>query len=107
MTERQDDRTLVPAMAANDQSPASLANNDYSSSDSYNSDALARELMMPTGEPAAAVIGACLLVGFVLFAGTFGHFAGGSHATRGAASERHALRSGGGTPPAPAAPAAG
>jgi hypothetical protein len=61
--------------------------------------------MMPTGEPVAAVIGACLLVAFVFFAGAFGHFAGGSQTPHGAASER--LRSGGGSTPASADAAPG
>ena len=33
------------------------------------------------GEPAAAVIGACLLVGLVFFAGAFGYLPGGLHTT--------------------------
>jgi hypothetical protein len=78
-------------MTADHNSPASIANDVSSSPDFCDSNALARELMMPTGEPVAAVIGACLLVGFVFFAGAFGPFGGGSHATHGAASERHAL----------------
>lgn len=41
----------------------------------YNPSAVARDLMMPTGEAAVAVIGACLLLGMVLFAGASGHFA--------------------------------
>ena len=89
-------------MSAPDKSPASFSPDVYSSNDFYNSNALARELMMPTGEPVAALIGACLLVGFVFFTGAFGHFAGGSHAAHGPASERHALQSGGGAAPAAA-----
>ncbi len=77
------------------------------SNDPYDSNALARELMMPTGEPAAAVIGACLLVGLVFFAGAFGYLPGGLHTTHGAASERHALQSSGGTTPVSAGAAAG
>ncbi len=94
-------------MAADDQPPASIANDGFSSSDFYDSNALARELMMPTGEPAAALIGACLLVGLVFFAGAFGQLGGGSHATHAAASERHPLQSSGVTPPAPADAAPG
>jgi hypothetical protein len=98
--ERLGDWTLVPAMSA-DASRPSQSNAVNDSDDVFDSDALARELMMPTGEPVAAVIGACLLVGFVFFAGAFGHFAGGSHATHGTVSERHALQSSGGATPAP------
>jgi hypothetical protein len=94
-------------MTAGDKSPASIANDVNSSTDFYVSNALARELMMPTGEPVVAAIGACLLVGFVFFAGAFGPFAGGSHAAHGAPSERHALQSSGATTPAPADAAPG
>lgn len=86
----------MPADASRSQSNAA-----DDSDDAFDSSALARELMMPTGEPVAAVIGACLLAGFVFFAGAFGHFAGGSHAAHGTISERHALQSGGGAIPAP------
>lgn len=84
-----------------DASRPSQSNAVNDSDDVFDSNALARELMMPTGEPVAAVIGACLLVGFVFFAGAFGHFVGGSHATHGTVSERHALQSSGGATPAP------
>ncbi|HEX3937963.1 MAG TPA: hypothetical protein VHX43_10705 [Xanthobacteraceae bacterium] len=45
----------------------------------YNPNALARDLMMPTGEPAAAVIAALALLGMVWFAGS-GHLPSATHA---------------------------
>jgi hypothetical protein len=58
--------------------------------DSYDSKDLARELMMPTGEPAVAVIGACLLLGMVWFLGS-GHFTGAFAPTHAAAAARPSL----------------
>lgn len=53
--------------------------------DIYDSKDVARELMMPAGEPAVAVIGACLLLGMVWFLGS-GHFTGASQPTHAAAA---------------------
>jgi len=46
----------------------------------YNPDAVARDLMMPTGEPAVALIAAGLLVALVFFIGAFGHPGGAAPA---------------------------
>jgi hypothetical protein len=71
------------------------------SNDIYDSRDLARDLMMPTGEPAVAVIGACLLLGMVWFLGS-GHFTGASQPTHAAAATRPNLHASGGpiAPPA-------
>ena len=68
----------------------------------YNPERVARDLMMPTGEPAVALLGACLLVALVFFAGAYGHAGGAKTATH--AAPRPSLRSEGGPvpPPAPA-----
>ncbi len=72
-------------MPAADPPPSSPENRVPDSNDIYDADALARELMMPTGEPVAAVIGACLLLGMIWFAS--GH-AVGSHSAHPAARGR-------------------
>ena len=79
-------------MPAADPPPPSRENRVHDSNDIYDADALARELMMPTGEPVAAVIGACLLLGMIWFAS--GH-AVGSHLAHPAAP-RASLQSDGG-----------
>ncbi len=61
----------------------------------YNPSAVARDLMMPTGEAAVAVIGACMLLGMALFAGASGHFAAAAE-TAHTASTRPSLQSSGG-----------
>ena len=101
MTERRGDRTLVPAMPAT--SPPSHSNDGTGPDDVFDSNAVARELMMPTGEPVAAVIGACLLLGMIWFAGAFG-FAGGAKPAHSAAAPRPSLQSNGGPVQPPAAP---
>ena len=58
-------------------------------------DQIKRDLMMPTGEPIAAVIGAALLVAFTLFAGAFAHPGSGANAPHAAAAARQLLQSGG------------
>jgi hypothetical protein len=76
----------MPASATSSDARSSLANSHHSSNavsdsrDLYDAKALARELMMPTGEPAAAVIGACLLLGMIWFFAS-GHFNGGAPAS--------------------------
>lgn len=83
--------------ASVDPSPSSAANPNHTlntvsdSDDVYDARAMARELMMPTGEPAAAVIGACLLLGMIWFVAS-GHFNGGAppaHAASIAPSSPH------------------
>lgn len=74
----------------------------HNSNDHYDANALARELMMPTGEPVAAVISACLLLGMIWFAGAFGHDAAGAKATHTTTAPRASLQSDGGTPRPPA-----
>jgi hypothetical protein len=51
----------------------------------YDAKDMARELMMPVGEPAVAVIGACLLLAMVWFLGS-GHFAGATAPAHAAAA---------------------
>ena len=63
--------------------------------DIYDSKDVARELMMPAGEPAVAVIGACLLLGMVWFLGS-GHFTGGFPPAHAAAAARPNLHASGG-----------
>jgi len=81
-------RLFVSAMPAPD---------DFSD---YNPSDVARDLMMPTGEPAAAVIAACLLLGMIWVAAS-GHFSGGAAAPHVAAA-RPSLQTGSGpiAPPA-------
>lgn len=69
------------------------------SSDLYDPDDLARELMMPTGEPVAAVIGACLLLGMVFFFAASGHLRGSLQPTHAAAARPNLNASGGPVPP--------
>ncbi len=57
----------------------------------YSPDAVARDLMMPAGEPAGALIAAGLLLGMIWFAGAYGDGAGGSKATHAAATARHPM----------------
>ena len=52
---------------------------------------LERELLMPAGEPAVAVLAAALLLGMVWFAGAFGHAARAPSATA-VAAHRPSLR---------------
>lgn len=93
---------LFLAMSAVNESPTSLpsAVNDFD--DEYDPNKLARELMMPAGEPAAAVIGACLLLGMIWFVAS-GHFFGGSQALHAASAERAVptLNANGGAIPPP------
>lgn len=74
-------------MPAAKESPASDPNAAYDLNDTYDASAMARELMMPAGESAAAVIGACLLLGMIWLVGS-GHFAGASNGLHAAAAER-------------------
>ncbi|MGC1780542.1 MAG: hypothetical protein WBB34_21615 [Xanthobacteraceae bacterium] len=70
----------------------------------YNPSAVARDLMMPTGEAAVAVIGACLLLGMVWFVGASGHFAASANTAHTAAarpSAQPSLQSNGGPIPPP------
>ncbi|MGC2122032.1 MAG: hypothetical protein WA652_04185, partial [Xanthobacteraceae bacterium] len=60
----------------------------------YDPDQIRRELMMPAGEPAAALIGGCLLLGFVWFATALSHPGGGAKMPRNAAAAQ-SLQSGG------------
>lgn len=60
----------------------------HDSIDGYDANDLARDLMMPTGEPAAAVIGACLLLGMIWLVAS-GHLASGHLATGGRAGAAH------------------
>ena len=70
----------------------------------YNPNALARDLMMPTGEPAAAVIAALALLGMVWFAAS-GHLASAATATaHRAAAAQPSLQSSGGPVAPPASP---
>jgi hypothetical protein len=82
------------------------SNDIYHSNDIYDSNDLARDLMMPTGEPAAAVIGACLLLGMIWFAAS-GHLAtrggAGTVAAHTAAAAPSSLQSSGGPIAPPAA----
>ncbi|MFY9695055.1 MAG: hypothetical protein WA776_09525 [Xanthobacteraceae bacterium] len=85
--------------------PSPVANDISSSNDSFDSNALARELMMPTGEPVAAVIGGCLLLGMIWLVGAFG-VAGGAKATHAATAPRPSLQSNGGPVQPPSASSA-
>ena len=91
---------LVPGMPASDESSASHPFTVYDSNDFYDSNELAGELMMPTGEPAAAVIGACLLLGMIWFFAS-GHFNGGAQATHAVTAEPRSLNASGGPVPPP------
>jgi hypothetical protein len=72
-------------------------------SSTYNPNALARDLMMPTGEPAAAVIAALALLGMVWFAAS-GHPANSAKAAaQSAAAAEPSLQSRGGPIAPPAA----
>jgi len=80
------------------------SSNIYQSNDMYDSSDLARDLMMPTGESAAAVIAACLLLGMIWFAAS-GHLATGTAAgaAHTAAAAPTSLQSSGGPIAPPAA----
>lgn len=82
----------------------------HDSIDGYDANDLARDLMMPTGEPAAAVIGACLLLGMIWLVASGGHLATGGRAgaAHTAAAAPSSLQSSGGPIAPPTAhPSAG
>lgn len=71
------------------------------SDDIYDARHIARELLMPTGEPAAAVIGACLLLGMIWFFAV-GHFNAGAPPAHAASIAPSRLNTSGGPVPPPA-----